>query len=93
MKEIKIKNYENIENELFSNRLFFEECINSIKDGLINDFLIVPVLLVKLENNRKINVKCHRNEWDYILEKSLNFFIELEEYELCKDIKNLIDIK
>lgn len=93
MKKLEIKNFEKIQDELFSNRVFFEECINSIKNGLENDFLIVPVLTVKLENKLEFNVKCHRNEWDDILEKSLNFFIELEEYELCQEIKKLLNIK
>ena len=93
MKKILIKGQENVEQQVYSNRIFLEECVKSIKRGLENDDLIVPI--VKLEHplsSTEFELKIHRDEWNKYLNKCMDYFISTEEYEVCQEIKNLLEI-
>jgi hypothetical protein len=91
MKTILINNPEQTEDQIYSNRIFFEECVSSIKKGLKNDDLIVPIVKLKFKAS-EFDLKIHRNEWNEYLDKCMVYFIGTEEYEICQEIKILLEI-
>ncbi len=46
----------------------------------------MPIFYLELKGSKLMQIKCHRNNWNIILEELKNYYIEIEEYEKCSII-------
>ena len=68
--------------------LMFKTLVTSIAEGIEDNLQSVNVAEIK---NHNIIINVSRSERVGGLNKSLEFYIEREEYEQCSKIKKLID--
>ena len=55
-------------------------------DTKFNDDITIAFL-----NNEDMLLQCSPDEWIGNLQRSLDYFIEVEEYEKCSEVKELLD--
>ena len=67
--------------------LMFKTLVTSIAEGIEDNLESVNIAEIK-NHNMIINVS--RSEWKGGLEKAMEYYIKIEEYEQCSKIKNLI---
>lgn len=91
MKTLKFKEDELTIDLISKDRKFNDECLTAIKFGLENDLIVVPVLIIETEN-RNFELKYHREQWNKVLTKCMDYYISVEEYEICSEIKKLLAI-
>ena len=67
--------------------LMMKTLVASIAEGIEDNLESVNIAEIK-NHNMIINVS--RSEWKGGLEKAMEYYIKIEEYEQCSKIKNLI---
>jgi len=88
---IDVDTYEELEKYLRTEKLtFYNAMIDEIDDSLKNDYDIAHIARVYLANGVRIKIDLYREKWGYTLEQCLEYFEDLEDYERCTDINNII---
>jgi hypothetical protein len=66
----------------------YYETVNSIEDAITNNNKIAVLFLI---GNSDAHVEINKSEWKTALQSCIEHYSQLEEYELCVEIKRLID--
>lgn len=66
----------------------YSETINSIEDAINNNNKMAILFAL---GNSDAHVEIEKSEWKSALQSCLNYYIKSEQYELCAEIKRLID--
>lgn len=74
-------------NEIFA-RAVYKETIASIKDAINNKSK--TAILFELEKS-EYYIEINKSEWTQALQSCIDKLIETEDYEMCIQIKDLID--
>lgn len=97
MKTVKInvsKDYKKSVKHIFFELLFNEKYANRIIDaidfGIKNDLVKINIFEVNYFG-KKHTLTFHRNNWDFILNIIMKYYINIEHYEKCILIKKLIN--
>ena len=67
--------------------LMMKTLVTNIADGIKDDLESVNIAEIK---HTDIILSVPKNEWKGGLEKAMEYYIEMEEYEECSKIKKLI---
>lgn len=76
-----------LENNAFINAVY-SETINGIEDAINNNNKSAILFLL---GNSDAHVEINKSDWKLALQSCIDYYIGSEQYELCVDIKKLID--
>ena len=68
--------------------LMFKTLVNNIAEGIEDNLESVNIAEIK---NYDLILNVPKSEWKGGLENALGYYIEKEEYEVCSEIKKLIN--
>lgn len=93
MKYLEFDNKEKFEEYLVTNkREMYEMIWRAIdKAAAMEDNIAQIVEIFLVSEDKYIDMESERDNWIDSLELALNFFISVEEYETCSEIKALIE--
>ena len=85
--EVSMKNYSSVE-ELFSveNGIYNASVLSAIYNAVELDLKDVPLLCIKETSSV---IYLHKEQYKEKIEKCLEFFLSVEEYELCSTIEEI----
>ena len=76
-----------LESETFIKAVYYET-VNGIEDAITNNNKIAILFLI---GNSDAHVEINKPEWEIALQSCIEYYSQLEEYELCVKIKKLMD--
>lgn len=85
--EVSMKNYSSLE-ELFNEQIgiYHASVLSALYNAIELDLKDVPFISVK---ELSLIVYLHEREYEEKLEKCLEFFLSVEEYEICSALKKM----
>jgi hypothetical protein len=66
----------------------FTETLNGIKDAINKKKTVATLFNIK---GSDVNIELKQSEWKNALQGCIEYYSELEKYEQCSEIKQLID--
>lgn len=81
-------------NEIYKNKnQFYTKYVDSIRYGIEHNIVNIRIFEIVLENGEEFDVSCHRNNWNEALKECMDYFISIEDYEKCSEIKTMIELE
>lgn len=84
----KVEDYETLTHMPETKRKVFDRLLESIKDGVKTNKKSVDIFRVYDSDTILI---LDRDKWKDSLANAIEFYIQVEEYEKCKDCRSLIE--
>jgi len=96
MLELQFKDAEEFEKYFFGidapKELIYKNIFEGVKEGLDNDLDTVTFAEISFDDGTMVLLDSVRSEWKQNLENCINYFIEVENFELCAEMNEYLKL-